>query len=40
MGDIILNEIVFSDAVRSDWGDSELFEKLKSGERFLNPIKV
>jgi len=40
MGDIILNEIVFSDAVRSDWGDAELFEKLKSGERFLNPTKV
>ena len=40
MGDIILNEIVFSDAVRSDWGDSELFEKLKSGEKFLNPTKV
>jgi 6-pyruvoyltetrahydropterin/6-carboxytetrahydropterin synthase len=40
MGDIILNEIVFSDAVRSDWGDSELFEKLKNGERFLNPKDI
>jgi 6-pyruvoyltetrahydropterin/6-carboxytetrahydropterin synthase len=40
MGDIILNDIYFSNAVRDDWGDSELFEKLKRGETFLNPIKV
>jgi len=40
MGEIALNEIIFSDEVREDWGDSELFEKLKRGEKFLNPQKV
>jgi len=40
MGVIALDEIIFSDEVREDWGDSELFEKLKRGEKFLNPQKV
>jgi len=36
MGLIDLNEIIFSDVIKNDWGDSELFEKLKNGESFLN----
>ena len=36
MGLIDLEEIVFSDVIKNDWGDSELFEKLKKGESFLN----
>jgi len=40
MGLIDLKEIVFSDAIKDGWGDSELFEKLKNGESFLNPKNV
>ena len=40
MGSIDLEEIVFSQAIKEDWVDSELFEKLKRGENFLNPTSV
>ncbi|MDY0121982.1 MAG: 6-carboxytetrahydropterin synthase [Sulfurimonas sp.] len=40
MGTIDLKEIVFSDAVRQDWARSDLFEKIKKGERFINPQSV
>ena len=40
MGTINLEDIVFSDAVKEDWSDKELFEKLKSGESFINPDSV
>jgi len=40
MGEIALSDILFSDEVRADWGDSELFEKLKNGEQFINPREV
>lgn len=40
MGIIDLKEIIFSDAVREDWVESELFEKIKKGERFSNPQSV
>lgn len=40
MGMIDLEEIIFSDAVREDWAESELFEKIKKGERFSNPQSV
>ena len=40
MGLIDLEEIVFSDVIKNDWGDSELFEKLKRGESFLNSCSV
>lgn len=40
MGIIDLQEIIFSDAVREDWAESELFEKIKKGERFSNPQSV
>jgi len=40
MGEINLEEILFSDEVKRDWADSELWEKIKGGESFVNPIKV
>ncbi|MFT5659596.1 MAG: 6-pyruvoyltetrahydropterin/6-carboxytetrahydropterin synthase [Sulfurimonas sp.] len=40
MGEIKLNEIVFSPTVLSDWKDEKLFEKLKEGQNFLNPRSV
>ncbi len=40
MGNINMNDIVFSDAVRSDWNDVLLWEKIKSGEGFVNPTTV
>ena len=40
MGTINLEEIVFSPTIKSEWGDAELFEKLKRGESFLNPASV
>lgn len=40
MGLINLEDIHFSDAIRADWSDSELWEKIKHGERFINPKSV
>ena len=40
MGIINLEEIVFSPSIKSEWGDTELFEKLKAGNSFLNPSSV
>ena len=37
MGLIQLDEIVFSEQVCKEWSDSQLFEKLKNGEVFVNP---
>ena len=37
MGLIQLDEIVFSEQVCKEWSDSQLFEKLKRGEVFVNP---
>lgn len=40
MGSINLEDIVFSDAIKDDWEDRDLFEKLKRGEQFTNPTSV
>ncbi len=40
MGLIAMDEIEFSPAIRNDWPDPELFDKLKRGERFVNPTRV
>ncbi len=40
MGLIDLEEIVFSQEIQKDWHDSRLFEKIKKGERFINPTSV
>ncbi|MDF1874174.1 6-carboxytetrahydropterin synthase [Sulfurimonas sp. SAG-AH-194-I05] len=36
MGSINLEDIIFSETIKNDWSDSQLFEKLKKGERFIN----
>lgn len=38
MGLIRLEDIVFSDQVRAEWADPEMFEKLKRGDSFINPV--
>ena len=40
MGKINLDDIIFSDMIKQDWSDVELWEKIKRGERFLNPASV
>jgi len=40
MGGIDLNKIIFSDSVRADWHDPELWEKIKRGDKFINPKTV
>lgn len=37
---IALDDIEFSPAIRNDWPDPELFDKLKRGERFANSTRV
>ena len=40
MGEIQLEEIVFSPQVLDDFKNKDLFEKIKKGEKFLNPASV
>ncbi|MDQ1338507.1 MAG: 6-pyruvoyltetrahydropterin/6-carboxytetrahydropterin synthase [Campylobacterota bacterium] len=40
MGVVNLDEIIFSDEIKKSWIDSDLFEKMKRGEKFLNPRSV
>lgn len=40
MGIINLDEIIFSDEIQNSWIDRDLFEKIKRGEKFLNPRSV
>jgi len=40
MGLIELDKIIFSQAIKDDWGDNELFEKLKNEFRFVNVSSV
>ncbi|MDA7817167.1 6-carboxytetrahydropterin synthase [Sulfurimonas sp.] len=40
MGKISLDDIVFSDEIKNDWQDNELWEKIKRGESFTNPSSV
>ncbi|WP_457744227.1 6-pyruvoyl trahydropterin synthase family protein [Sulfurimonas sp.] len=40
MGDIDLNEIIFSKAILDDFKDNNLFEKMKAEELFVNPKAV
>lgn len=37
MGEIDLNEIVFSDQVKSEWHDPQMWDKLLTGKIFVNP---
>ena len=40
MGAIDLNKIIFSDQVKKDFKESDLFEKMLREETFLNPVSV
>jgi 6-pyruvoyltetrahydropterin/6-carboxytetrahydropterin synthase len=40
MGKIALEDIYFSEQVKSEWSDSGLWEKLLENKRIKNPIKV
>jgi 6-pyruvoyltetrahydropterin/6-carboxytetrahydropterin synthase len=40
MGKIALDEIIFSDVVREDFGDKNLFEDIKNQKSFTNPQSV
>jgi len=40
MGKIALEEIIFSEQVRSEWSDPKLWEKLLAHEKLINPKKV
>jgi 6-pyruvoyltetrahydropterin/6-carboxytetrahydropterin synthase len=40
MGEISLDEIIFSDEVKNSWSDSQLWEKVKREESFINPQSV
>ena len=40
MGSIKLEEIIFSEEVKNDWADSELYEKIKQEKSFINPQNV
>jgi len=40
MGEISFENIIFSDEVKNDWGDNQLWEKIKRGEKFVNPKEV
>ncbi len=40
MGLINLADIIFSEQVCAEWGDPQLFEKLKRGESFNNPVVI
>ena len=40
MGVIDLETIVFSDEIKSDWSDTQLWEKIKRGDKFKNSDSV
>jgi 6-pyruvoyltetrahydropterin/6-carboxytetrahydropterin synthase len=40
MGLISLNDIIFSEQVCAEWSDPQLYEKLKRGESFNNPVVI
>lgn len=37
MGILSLHDFEFSQAVKDEWGDERLFDKLKAGSKFVNP---
>ncbi len=40
MGKLSLQMFEFSEQVRLEWHDGEMFEKLKQGEKFINPMPL
>lgn len=37
MGTLDLKDIIFSDQVQLEWTDSQMYEKLRQGDKFSNP---
>ncbi len=37
MGEIKLDELIFSEGIIEEWDDERFFQKLKNGEKFINP---
>ena len=40
MGQIEINDIIFSDEIQNGWYDKELLEKIKNARQFINPKSV
>ena len=40
MGEICLEKIIFSQEIMSDWNDAQLWEKVLSKKKFINPSDV
>ncbi len=40
MGKIDINDIIFSDAIESEWRDKEMFKKIKEGKKLILPKKI
>ena len=40
MGDILLENIIFSNEIKRSFHDNDLFEKIKKEEEFINPTNV
>jgi 6-pyruvoyltetrahydropterin/6-carboxytetrahydropterin synthase len=40
MGKLDLDTIIFSEAIKDDWSDRDLWEKIKKGESFKNPHSI
>ena len=40
MGAIDLEKIIFSKEIKNDWSDSELFQKIKNNQKFINNSNV
>ncbi|WP_298141531.1 6-carboxytetrahydropterin synthase [uncultured Acinetobacter sp.] len=37
MGELRLEDIIFSEQIQSEWNDPEMYHKLKTGQHFCNP---
>jgi len=40
MGKIDLEKIIFSQEIKNDWSDNELFQKIKNNKKFINSSNV
>lgn len=40
MGVLNLGDFEFSEQIKSEWSDPKMFEKLKRGEKFINPLPL
>ncbi len=40
MGEIKLKDIIFSDAIKDEWSDKKLWDKIIKGEKLIPPIEI